>query len=97
MHAIDPFESKLAAIVCGDIALDGRAIAYAERAEPIDDTDSGWQFSCGLRGQENEERAQIWSVAEVIAYEPSLASFINHPIGTSLKRHGERDSWQTLQ
>ena len=82
----------LAAIVTSDIAA-GAAITYAERSAPQDDTDSGWQF-LGSESDYDWKTAQVWSLGEVIEFEPSLRAYINSPYGTKLTRSSVLSQWQ---
>jgi hypothetical protein len=58
-----------AAIVCSYIATEGKPIRLAVRGDPVDDADSGWQFLCG---DKEEDQAQLWSVREVLELEPTF-------------------------
>jgi len=66
---------------------------YAARDEPVDDADSGWQFSANPTGVGNAEKAQIWTLGEVFAVEPSLRPFIALPYGTVLAKPDPTDEW----
>src|SRR5689334_13560863 len=93
--AADPHADLLgeAAIVCGHIATQSAWIHIAQRDEPQAAGDSGWQFVCGWEAPENEDDAQVWSVAEVLAYDPTLKEWINSPPGTRLTRKSSSSSW----
>jgi hypothetical protein len=82
-----------AAIVCSEVANDHMPILYAERSEPQDEADSGWQFLCGASA-EAWRVAQVWAIHEVLEREPSLAPFIDLPSGTVLSRRSSADRWQ---
>ncbi|MCE0524006.1 MAG: DUF2185 domain-containing protein [Methylacidiphilales bacterium] len=84
---------KSAAIVCREVALDGAPILHAERSEPQDEADSGWQFLCG-GSNEDWSAAQVWAVDEVLKREPSLSQFIDLPVGTVLSRESATDEWK---
>jgi hypothetical protein len=68
-------------------------ILYAERSEPEDKADSGWQFLCGS-ASEDWRGAEIWTIHEVIEREPPLARFIEPPVGTVLSRESLADDWR---
>ena len=68
-------------------------ILYAERSQPEDEADSGWQFLCG-NSSENWRAAQVWAIHEVLAREPSLAQFIELPVGTVISRTSAAEDWQ---
>jgi len=80
------------AIVCGDVAAKGAAILYAERSEPEAEADSGWQFLCGAE-TETWEEAQVWSLGEVLAKEPSLQPHLSSPVGAVLSRPTADSVW----
>lgn len=76
-------ENHLGAIV----SLNGdRPLCHAARDEPVDDADSGWQFSAHKGGGGEPDKAQIWRLDEVLALEPGLLSFIAMPRGTVLEK-----------
>jgi len=83
---------KMAAIVCRDIAVNGLPIMSAERSQPEDEADSGWQFLCG-NGEEDWESAQVWAIEEVLNRERSLSNFIEFPVGTVLTRSSPNGKW----
>lgn len=80
-----------AAIVSPLIAKKQQPITYGYRDEPIDPADSGWQFMT------NEEvpagDIKIWSINEVVEYEPSLEKYIYLPVGTKLTRDDVGSEW----
>jgi len=83
---------QTAAIVCRDVAVEHAPILYAERTEPEDAADSGWQFLCGAE-QEDWHSAQVWAVHEVLSREPSLGPFIELSYGTVVTRATEDSPW----
>lgn len=83
-----------AAIVCHHVAAKGYPILVAFRDEPIEPTDSGWQFLCGSGEDEEESKFQVWSVREVTEDEPSLTELIDLPSGTSLSRVDREGAWK---
>lgn len=86
--------ANLAAIITNDIAT-GSAIIYAERSAPADEADSGWQF-LGSMSSDNWEKAQVWSLKEVVELEPTLSEYINFPYGTKLSRSSKSSQWQVV-
>ena len=92
-HDIDEDELNIAAIVCEHVATKRAAILRADRSEPEDDDDSGWQFLCGNE-DENWERAQVWALGEVLSLDPSLLEHVQMPAGTVLTRLDATASWQ---
>jgi hypothetical protein len=82
-----------AAIVCSHIAVDNSPILLAVKDEPVSEEDSGWQFLCDSGENENEDEAQVWSINEILEYEPSLCALLNHPAGTKLFRKNIKSAW----
>jgi hypothetical protein len=87
-------DSSAAAIVCPHVARDGRPILYAERSEPVNAEDSGWQFLCNSVRSEDPSQAQVWSLDEVLVLEPSLRSVIVAPPGTRVYRRDKLAAWE---
>ena len=83
---------KNAAIVCAEVA-NGEPILHAERSEPEDTADSGWQFLCGA-SSEDSQAAKVWAIHEVLEREPSLARFIDLPYGTVISRRSPSTEWE---
>ena len=88
----DEFYLQAAAIVCREVAVDHAYILYAERSEPVEEADSGWQFLCG-RTTEDPEAAQVWALREVLAHDPSLGGLVGLPPGTVLTRSSRDADW----
>jgi hypothetical protein len=80
------------AIVCSEVA-GGAPILHAERSEPEDEADSGWQFLCGA-ASEDWQVAKVWAVHEVLERDPTLKEFITMPYGTILYRHSANAKWE---
>ena len=83
-------------VVCSHVA-GGYPILHAERSEPDEPVDTGWQFVCNSGLDEDIETAQIWSLNEVLAVEPSLSALINLPPGTQLHRENRSSPWQVSE
>ena len=84
---------NMAVIVCGHIASNRSSIGLAYKVEPDCSEDSGWQFFCGLNVEESPAEAKVWSVGEILAYEPSLLPFIHLPPNTRLRRTSNDSDW----
>lgn len=84
---------RSAAIVCEHIASRKHPILYGSRDEPLEAEDSGWQFVCNSGLDEDDGRAQVWSVGTVVAAEPSLADLVDKPAGTTLTRVDANSPW----
>src|SRR5687768_12008760 len=82
-----------AAIVCAHVALERLPILLAERSEPDEPLDTGWQFLCNSGADEPTAGAQIWALGEVLMVEPSLSEFVNLPPGTQLTRKSADSPW----
>jgi hypothetical protein len=89
-------EGSLAVIVCQHIGQDGVQICRGSRSEQIVPEDSGWQFSCEKYNVEDESKASVWSVNELLDFDPSLKSWINSDIGTTIIRNSGETNWQRL-
>lgn len=85
---------KRAAIVCSHIASRTYPILRAVRDEPEMDEDSGWQFLCCSGEDENPDEAQVWLVAEVIDFDPTLAAIVDLVPGTVATRKTATEPWE---
>ena len=85
-----------AAIVCSHVSSGKQPILLAERSEPDEAVDTGWQFVCNSGEEENIETAKLWALDEVLALEPSLRGFIDLPPGTELQRDSASSSWKIV-
>jgi hypothetical protein len=83
-----------AAIVFEHIA-DGAPILYAKRDTALESEDSGWQFLCN-KALEDQSKAQIWLINEVIAKEPSLHDYLLLPPGSELVRSSVAEPWTVI-
>jgi hypothetical protein len=83
----------MGAIVSKKVALGQSLILFAMRSEPVDEADSGWQFTEGGSEIFGSESAQLWLVSEILELEPSLSPFINYPAGVKLYRGSENSIW----
>jgi hypothetical protein len=86
---------QCAAILCYDVAVNHAPILFAERTEPEDPADSGWQFVCGAH-EENWKLAQVWAIHDVLTFDPSLKDFIGMPYGTVLTRASANSQWNVI-
>jgi hypothetical protein len=84
---------KSAAIVCREIAIEKVSILFAKRSTPENDSDSGWQFLCGI-AEEDWQTAQVWALGEVLSYDTSLSGLLTLPVGTVLRRSSPNAKWQ---
>jgi hypothetical protein len=71
-------------------------ILRAIKSQPIAAQDSGWQFLCDSGVEEDMADAQIWTVAEVLALEPTLTDHVDAPGGTQLERREPQSNWQVF-
>jgi len=89
-------ESRAGVIVCEHVAELGLPVLRAVRDEPVRAEDSGWQFLCGGKGDEPIKRAKLWLVREILEAEPSLAPWLDAPVGTVLTRRDKADEWRRV-
>lgn len=68
-------------------------ILYAERSEPLNAEDSGWQFVCNSGRSEENSQGHVWSIHEVLALEPSLCNLMTAPAGTRVYRVNRQAPW----
>ncbi len=87
------YDDSRAAIVCSHIAKENLPVLRAVRDEPIESTDSGWQFTCGINEHEDPDTGLVWLVEEVLDFDQSLRPFIEMPVGTVLTRSDVESSW----
>jgi hypothetical protein len=85
-----------AAIVCSHVAKCHLPIKLAVKNAPSFPEDSGWQFLCGESPDEDIQEAQMWSIREVLKREPTLASFMDVPDNTCLRRDSETGEWYAV-
>jgi hypothetical protein len=75
-----------AVIVCTHVAEGGFPILRAIRDEPVEPEDSGWQFTCNL--DHTRAGAKVWSIADVLRFDESVAPLLNAPCGSAFIREG---------
>ncbi len=86
-------DSTGAAILCEHVAREECPILRGRRDTPLSPEDSGWQFRCNRILEESVEQAKIWSIAEVIEADPSVASIVHYPYGTIVERASCEADW----
>ena len=85
------YNAQGAVIVCPHVASKNLPIVYGCRDEPTEPADSGWQF---LSEKEVDlADLKVWSVEEVLEYEPTLRSFIDSEYGTELWHDSVNATW----
>ncbi len=94
--SVDPSIANAGAIVCSHVVA-GEPILRAFRDKSMDPADSGWQFLCDSGADENIENAQLWTVTQVTEHDPSLLTFINSPVGTTMSRPDATSEWRPSQ
>ena len=90
-------ELNLAAIVCVHVATESRPILKAERDKPMAPEDSGWQFMCNGELEEDIDEAQVWAVAEVLEFDPSLVGNLDFPAGSKITRDRPGEPWKKFE
>ena len=86
-----------AVIVCGHVASKTHPILFAERNEPEEPVDTGWQFLCDSGLDETPEAAQVWALDEILAFEPTLNGLLEQRPGTRLVRKDPASPWQVIK
>lgn len=84
---------ELGVIVCCHIAREMLPILELRRSKPIDSQDSGWQAYCNAKNDEQIDGAEIWSVGQILEYEPSLVGLLDLDVGTILTRETRGQAW----
>lgn len=82
-----------AAFVCKHVAAGGMPILYAVRDAPIDESDSGWQFLCGVYDHDPPAQPQMWALKNVVKDDFVLTQFVELPAGTVLTRRTQYGPW----
>ena len=77
-------QKNLGVIVCEHISARQSEISIARRTTPIVPEDSGWHFMCDQQNDDNPEKAAIWTVAEIVDYDPVVAAELDAKVGTEL-------------
>lgn len=91
------YDDSGAAIVCEHIHAKSFPILLAFKLKPGRPEDSGWQFLCNAVDQEDPKKAKVWSIREVLIYEPTLAGFLGHEPGTKLVRKNVNSKWKIIK
>jgi hypothetical protein len=58
--------------------------------DPIDPSDSGWQFLCG---EGETEPPSVWMLSELIEKFPDVRVLLDQPVGRSFVREREGAEW----
>ena len=83
-----------AVLLCEHVAEHEKPILRGRRDAPQSPEDSGWQFRCNVASEETIEKAQIWSVKEVLEADPTLRAIIEQPVGTIVERISPDVEWK---
>jgi hypothetical protein len=82
-------------IVCQHISIgSSEVIRRMVRDVPIEDNDSGWQALCDSGKNEDMNKAQVWSIDEILAFDPSVQPILDSPYGCSFSRRDRKDAWE---
>jgi hypothetical protein len=68
---------RTGAIICKHVSYPESPIRYAARGVPLEPTDSGWQFLCGLQIAHQSNDAAVWLLEEVAALDPTLREILD--------------------
>lgn len=80
------------AVVCGHVADERAPIRYASREE-VGDGELEWRFECGA-GAHGADEARLWTLDEVVRYDPTTVDIVLRPRGTALARASASESWR---
>ena len=78
---------------CLHIRRDNQPIRRCIRVEPDDDGESGWQMFCGDFEDENQFGGELWAFDEAVLVDPTVAQFIDGPVGTLAWRETAASPW----
>ncbi|WP_340316132.1 hypothetical protein [Rhizorhabdus argentea] len=85
-----PIDRRLGAIVSKSA---DQPLLFGERSDPVEEMDSGWQFSSMPSGGGEQEAAEIWTLEAILKDDPSLSFFVGMPPGTMIRRASNIDRW----
>lgn len=74
-------------IVSDQVCVNGKPLGMMVKSEPVSELDSGWQFLSGQESEKyvaNSHTASIFSVKDMIVFNPELAEYVNDPVGTEI-------------
>ena len=78
------------------ITVDGEKVGYMYREEPEDKFDSGWRIFSGKETQEyadDPKNLAIYKLNTIANYDSSIIPYLNMPIGTTLERKEDTDTF----
>lgn len=83
-----------AAFICRHVTESGLPVLRARYDVPVDDADSGWQFSCNMN-PEDESTAVLCALDEVLQQDSSLKALLTSPKtpGEALVRQSSSSPW----
>ena len=87
---------RTGAIICKHVAYPGRPILYAARGVPLEPTDSGWQFLCGLQIGHQFNHAALWLLEEVAALDPTLREILDAESKKCFERSSADGPWREV-
>jgi hypothetical protein len=89
-HEIAPIAMGHGGCIATDrIVVDGRAVGYMSRDEPINEQDSGWRFVAGDEDEEYMADMQhhgVYDVNTIVNYDPDVLPFLSAPVGSRIAR-----------
>ncbi len=74
------------------ITVEGKAVGYMYREEPVQPEDSGWRFFSGEESQEyvdDLENTSIYDVNTIANYDPAIIPYLDSPAGSAFGRDGD--------
>jgi hypothetical protein len=75
--------------VTAKIIYDGQQVRFMYREEPVNDTDSGWQFLAGTETQDylaDLDNVAMYRLNTVANFDPAVVPYLDFPTGTDLER-----------
>ena len=74
------------------IMSNGAKVGYMFKEASDFDGDSGWRIFTGeesLDFVDQEDNIEVYDIQEIVKVDPSIAKYLDSPIGTELERVGE--------
>ena len=87
---IRPLAEGYGACIASDmITVHGHKVGCMARSEPMEEADSGWDFTAGNESAEfmdNADNHGVFDVNTIANYDPDIIPFLNAPIGSVFER-----------
>jgi hypothetical protein len=84
-----------AAFICVHCMDQGAPIAFAQKDEPIDECDTGWQFLCGIDQYHDDAKVMlIVAIKTVVGVDASVLQILDSPVGSQFARKLPSTAWK---